>query len=100
MTSAYAEHRDVVEQQLFDVFTRIVRSRDEVDFFRAELGLAVQGVERADERMAESQTPLAQIDCRAARKRVENAERGVNTARRQLEDLEEARDRLLTKLVG
>jgi len=96
----FPEHHFKVEQQLFDVHAHLDVKRAELEFVAGRMAAARLSAEEAGARVAQAETPLAQREYSAARRRLTEIERRHAEAAHEVVSLESTQDALLAKLVG
>lgn len=91
--------RRSVEQKLTEVHARLVKARQELAILDEQLEVFTETAEDARLRALVSETPLAEHEWHEARRHEEAMQRGRDSARQLVVELERAQDELLSKLV-
>jgi hypothetical protein len=94
------DRQSFVEQRLFEVQVEIERARHEVEFIAYQLAEVEGDATDAVMRLSLAETPVADRACARARGRLTQMRKAAELASERLDELEAARDDLLSKLVG
>lgn len=88
-----------IERRLWDVNDRLTRAREELVLIEEQLAVFVDDADDARIRSLVAETPIADREWQLASRHAEAMERGRQSARERVAELERLRDELLDKLV-
>ncbi len=90
--------RRVVERRLTEVHRRLRRAREELAVIDEQLAALADAADEAGLRSLVSETPLAEVEHRDARRHVDAMARSRAAVLQSISELEKAQDALLDKL--
>lgn len=90
--------RRLIERRLTDVHRRLQRARTELDVINEQLAALAEAADDAQLRALVSETPLAEVEHRDARRHADAMARSRVAVLESISELERTQDQLLDKL--
>ena len=90
--------RRLIERRLSDVHRRLQRARKELEIIDEQFAALADAADEAQLRSLVSETPLAEVEHRDARRHADAMARSRVAVLESIADLERAQDKLLDKL--
>ena len=90
--------RRLIERRLSDVHRRLQRARKELEILDEQFAVLADAADEAQLRSLVSETPLAEVEHRDARRHADAMARSRVAVLESIADLERAQDKLLDKL--